>query len=316
MKWRMSALPTCFPRLWAVFEGTFLFLLVKNGTPRLSQPTKIGRDRMERVLKGMTAIVTGGAGGIGTATSRVLADRGARVVVADIDGDRARATADAINADGGTALGIHVDIGDEASVKEMFGATLAAFGRLDILDNNAALLTSDYAQRDLDIARMETEVWDRTFQVNTRGTMICCREALQIMEDQGSGVIINTASNLALQGNLIQAAYSASKAAVIQLTRSIATSHGKRGIRCNAVLPGLTASKAALDNLPSRLREIVEEETLTPYLGDPMDIAYTVAFLVSREARYITGQTIVADGGTSVHIPGYARFNELFSGAE
>jgi NAD(P)-dependent dehydrogenase (short-subunit alcohol dehydrogenase family) len=271
---------------------------------------------MGRMLQGMAAIVTGGAGGIGAATCRVLAERGASVAVADVDGELARAVADAINAGGGKAIGLTVDIGDEASIIAMFGKVMGAFGRLDIIDNNAALLTQDYSQRDLDIARMETEVWDRTFQVNTRGTMICCREALKAMQSQGSGVIINTASNLALQGNVIQAAYSASKAAVIQLTRSIATSHGRRGIRCNTVLPGLTGSRAALENLPPRLREIVKEETLTPYLGDPMDIAYTVAFLASEEARYITGQTIVADGGTSVHIPGYARLNELFNGAE
>ncbi|NTI78493.1 SDR family NAD(P)-dependent oxidoreductase [Rhizobium rhizogenes] len=271
---------------------------------------------MAHALKGLVAVVTGGAGGIGSATCRVLAERGASVAVADLDGERAQAVAEAINAGGGKAIGLSVDIGDEASIVAMFTATLKVFGRLDIIDNNAALLTQDYAQRDLDIARMETQVWDRTFQVNTRGTMLCCREALKIMEVQGSGVIINTASNLALQGNVIQAAYSASKAAVIQLTRSIATSHGRRGIRCNAVLPGLTGSKAALENLPPRLREIVKEETLTPYLGDPIDIAFTVAFLASAEARYITGQTIVADGGTSVHIPGYARLNDLFNGAE
>lgn len=263
-------------------------------------------------LAGKVAIVTGGAGGIGAATCRVMAERGAKVIVADLDGARADAVAAAIRDAGGEAIGVAVDIGDEASIARMFAATLEAYGRLDILDNNAALLTQDFAMRDRDIATMETEVWDRTFHVNTRGTMICCREALKIFEKQRSGVIINTASNLALQGNVIQAAYSASKAAVIQFTRSIATSHGKRGIRCNSVLPGLTASKAALENLPSRLREVVEEETLTPHLGDPMDIAHTVAFLASDEARYITGQTIIADGGTSAHIPGFARLSEFF----
>lgn len=262
-------------------------------------------------LEGKVAIVTGGAGGIGAATSRLLAQRGAKVVVADIDGGRAAEVARDI---GGTALAVTVDLADEASIAAMFAATLDAFGRLDAIDNNAALLTPDYARRDLDIATMETEVWDDTFRVNTRGTMICCREALKIMEKQGSGVIVNTASNLALQGNVIQAAYSASKAAVIQMTRSIATSHGKRGIRCNAVLPGLTGSKAALGNLPPRLIEIVTEETLTPYLGDPMDIAHAVAFLVSDEARHITGQCLTVDGGTSAHIPGYARLSDMVAG--
>lgn len=265
-------------------------------------------------LEDKVAIVTGGAGGIGAATCRLMAARGARVVVADLDVERAQAVADAIVADGGAALAVRLDLAEEASIVAMIAQTITAFGRLDVIDNNAALLTADFARRDLDVASMETEVWDQTFQVNTRGTMICCREALKVMERQGGGVIINTASNLALQGNVIQAAYSASKAAVIQMTRSIATSHGKRGIRCNAVLPGLTGSQAALANLPSRLIEIVTEETLTPYLGVPEDIAHAVAFLASDEARYITGQCFVVDGGTSVHIPGFARLSEMVAG--
>lgn len=265
---------------------------------------------MARSLDGEVAIVTGGAGGIGSATCKVLAERGARVVVADID----LAPAEAVAAELGDAIAIKVDLASEAEIVALFAATLARYGRLDIIDNNAALLSPEIAQADHDVATMATDIWDRIFAVNTRGTMLCCREALKIMEKQGSGVIINTASNLALQGNVIQAAYSASKAAVLQLTRSIATSHGKRGIRCNSVLPGLTASKAALEHLPQRLREIVEEETLTPYLGDPMDIAHAVAFLASAEARYITGQMIVVDGGTSAHIPGFARLSEMIAG--
>jgi NAD(P)-dependent dehydrogenase (short-subunit alcohol dehydrogenase family) len=263
-------------------------------------------------LHGRVAIVTGGAGGIGSATARVLADRGARVVVADIDLARARGVADGIAAAGHEAVAAEVDIAAPESIANLFDEVRRRFGRLDIIDNNAALLTPEMAQKDRDIASMTLDVWDVTFAVNVRGTMLCCRHALAMMEGQGAGVIINTASNLALQGNVIQAAYSASKAAIIQMSRSIATSHGKRGIRCNTVLPGLTASPAALNNLPKRLREVVEEETLTPYLGDPMDIAYTVAFLASDEARYITGQAIVADGGTSAHIPGFARLSEFF----
>lgn len=271
---------------------------------------------MARSLEGKVAIVTGGSGGIGSATCRLMAERGARVVVADINKAGAEALAAEIGKSGGEAIAVAVDLAHEDQILAMFEATRRAFGRLDIMDNNAALLTPELAPRDLDVARMETAVWDMTFAVNVRGTMICCREALKIMEAQGSGVIVNTASNLALQGNVIQAAYSSSKAAVIQMSRAIATSHGKRGIRCNTVLPGLTASPAALNNLPKRLKEIVLEETLTPYLGDPMDIANAVAFLASDEARYITGQTIVVDGGTSVHIPGFARLSEMMASGQ
>lgn len=260
-------------------------------------------------LDGKVTIVTGGAGGIGSAVCRIMAEHGARVVVADIARERAEAVAEEIE---GEAIAVAVDLAEETSIKALFAATLDRFGRLDVIDNNAALLTPELARADGDIEHMATADWDATFAVNTRGTMIACREALKIMSSQGSGVIINTASNLALQGNVIQAAYSASKAAVIQMTRSIATSHGKRGIRCNAVLPGLTGTPAALAHLPDELRATVEEETLTPYLGTPEDIAHLVAFLASDEARYITGQAFAADGGTSVHIPGYARLNRFF----
>lgn len=263
---------------------------------------------MAYTLDGKVSLVTGGAGGIGAEVCRIMAAQGARIVVADIAQDRAVAVADGLD---GEAIALGVDLADEASIKAMIQTTFDHFGRIDVIDNNAALLTPEMAMRDGDIEHMATEDWDATFAVNTRGTMIACREALKIMTPQGNGVIINTASNLALQGNLIQAAYSASKAAVIQMTRSIATSHGKRGIRANAVLPGLTGTEAALAHLPDELRATVEEETLTPYLGAPEDIAHLVAFLASDEARYITGQAFAADGGTSVHIPGFARLSRF-----
>jgi NAD(P)-dependent dehydrogenase (short-subunit alcohol dehydrogenase family) len=264
-------------------------------------------------LANRVVIVTGGAGGIGSATAQLFAEKGARVVVADIAEAAARDVADRI---GGGAIAFGLDLADETSIEAMFEATLSAFGRLDVLDNNAAALSPDMARRDGDIEHMENGVWDRAFLVNTRGAMIACRRALKIMSAQRSGAIVNVASNLALQGHVIQAAYSASKAALIQMTRSIATSHGRLGIRCNAVLPGLTGTPAALSHLPPRLLEIVAEETPTPYLGAPVDIAEAVVFLASDAARYVNGHCLVADGGTTIHTPGYARLSEFFSSAE
>jgi NAD(P)-dependent dehydrogenase (short-subunit alcohol dehydrogenase family) len=257
-------------------------------------------------LQGKVALVTGAASGIGAATATLLSQAGARVIVADIDEAGAERHAATLQ----NARGRFVDLADQVSIETMIDETLAEWGRLDILHNNAADLSAGV--RDADIETMDLDVWDRAFSVNVRGTMLCCKLALPAMVRQGGGVIINTASNLGLQGHLIQAAYSASKAAVIQMTRSIATSHGKRGIRCNAVLPGLTLSPSAEANLPAELREIVLGETLTPYLGRPDDIAHTVLFLASDEARYITGQIVTADGGTSIHVPGFARFSALF----
>ncbi|MFV0383153.1 SDR family NAD(P)-dependent oxidoreductase [Paracoccus sp. (in: a-proteobacteria)] len=268
---------------------------------------------MAYTLDGKVTIVTGGAGGIGAQVCAIMAAHGARLVVADLSELRAAGVAEELRANGAEAVHLGVDLADEASIVAMFAATMARFGRLDVIDNNAALLTPEMAMRDGNIENMDTADWDATFAVNTRGTMIACREALRIMSPQGAGVIVNTASNLALQGNVIQAAYAASKAAVIQMTRSIATSHGRKGIRCNAVLPGLTGTPAALAHLPPELRETVGEETLTPYLGAPQDIAHLVAFLASDEARYITGQAFAADGGTSAHVPGFARLSRFFA---
>lgn len=274
----------------------------------------LGRKQVSP-LQGKVAIITGASGGIGSATARLFAERGARLVLGDINVDAARQVEQEIRNAGGSAAAVGLDLADADSVRALVDTALAHFGRVDVLDNNAADLSPERGPRDRDIESMDLDVWDWAFRVNVRGTMLCCKHVLPHMVRQGGGSIINTASNLALQGNVIQAAYSASKAAVLQMTRSIAASHGKAGIRCNAVLPGLTLSPAAVNNLPAELRDIVESETLTPYLGEPMDIAYAVAFLASDEARYVTGLNLVADGGTSAHVPGFARLRAMIGQA-
>jgi NAD(P)-dependent dehydrogenase (short-subunit alcohol dehydrogenase family) len=262
-------------------------------------------------LKDKVAVITGAAGGIGAATARIMAERGARLVLADLRLEAAERLARHIAEAGGSALALPLDLASEEAIQNVVLATLRTFGRIDVLHNNAADLSPEVTLHDRDIEGMDAGIWDRVFRVNVRGTMLCCKYALPHMVKQGGGSIINTASNLGLQGNLVQAAYSASKAAVLQLTRSIAASHGRRGIRCNAVSPGLVLTPAARENLPPRLHEIVASETLTPYLGAPEDIAAVVAFLASDEARYVTGQNWVADGGTVSHVPGFSQLREL-----
>lgn len=260
-------------------------------------------------MDGKVAIVTGGAGGIGWATAQLLAARGARVVLADIAADRARELAATLPG----ALALPLDLESEASIEALIAQVAAQFGRLDVLHNNAALLGPEIAQADGDVEAMDTALWDRTFAVNVRGTMIACRAALPHLR-ASRGNIVNTVSNLALQGHLIQAAYSSSKAAIIQLTRAIAASHGAHGVRCNAVAPGMTMTPALAAAFPPALRRAVEEETLRDRLGAPEDIAEAVAFLASDAARNITGQVLVADGGCSAHVPGIARFRDFFTG--
>ncbi|MEY2942794.1 MAG: hypothetical protein RLY97_808, partial [Pseudomonadota bacterium] len=211
------------------------------------------------------------------------------------------------------ALAVRLDLEDEASVEAMIAATIAHYGQLDILHNNAALLGPDIAQADGDVEAMDTALWDRTYAVNVRGTMIACRAALPHLV-AARGNIVNTVSNLALQGHIIQAAYSSSKAAIIQMTRAIAASHGRRGVRCNAVAPGMTMTPALHAAFPPVLRQAVEDETLRSQLGEPEDIAEAVAFLASDAARNITGQVLVADGGCASHVPGIAQFRTFFSG--
>jgi NAD(P)-dependent dehydrogenase (short-subunit alcohol dehydrogenase family) len=259
-------------------------------------------------LDGKVAIVTGGAGGIGSATVRLMTERGARVVIADLDRDRAATLADRL---GPTTLAVALDLADPGSITAMVNGTVAHFGRLDILDNNAAFLDPDMAKRDRDVEDMDLAVWDKTFAVNLRGTMLATKAALPHLRASGAGAIVNTVSNLALQGHVIQAAYAASKAGLIQLTRSIAASHGRRGVRCNAVAPGMTMTPALAQAFPAHIRALVEAETLQPRLGEPQDIAEAVCFLASDAARNITGQCLVSDGGLASHVPGIAGFMAL-----
>jgi NAD(P)-dependent dehydrogenase (short-subunit alcohol dehydrogenase family) len=260
-------------------------------------------------LDGKVAIITGGAGGIGAATARLMTARGAQVAIADIAFDAAQALAAMIPG----ALPIALDLEQEASIEAMIAQALAHFGRLDILHNNAALLGPDIARADGDIEQMDTALWDRTYRVNVRGTMIACRAALPHLR-ASAGNIVNTVSSLALQGHIIQAAYSSSKAAIIQMTRAIAASHGRAGVRCNAVAPGMTMTPALREAFPPALRAVVEEETLRDQLGDPQDIAEAVAFLASDAARNITGHTIACDGGGTSHVPGLGGFRTFFEG--
>lgn len=247
------------------------------------------------------AIVTGSAGGIGAATATLFVERGARVVLADIDLAGASAVAESL---GDVAVALPVDLADAASIERMVAQSVAHFGRIDILHNNAAYVDQSMAIGDLDVESLDLAVWDKSFAVNLRGTMLACRFAMPHLRAHGRGAIVNTVSNLALQGGVIRAAYSASKAALIQLTRAIAASHGRRGVRCNAVAPGMTLTPTLIAAAPPEVRQAVADETLRDRLGSPEDIAETVAFLASDSAANITGQCIVCDGGLASHVPG------------
>ena len=258
-------------------------------------------------VEGKAALVTGAGGGIGAACALMLAREGAAVAVADIDLAAAQRTVARIEEEGGRAIALRVDMGDEASVIAMVDAAAQALGGLDILHNNAAD-TRLSGTRDSAVEKVDTGVWDDILRINLRGTMIASRAAIPHLRKRG-GAIINTSSNAALAGALSHSAYSASKAAINSLTQSIATQHGKEGIRCNAVSPGLIVTPATQDSYAaSGVGDIMLRHQLSPRLGRPEDIAAAVVFLASDEAAFITGQVICVDGGSLAHQPYVADF--------
>jgi NAD(P)-dependent dehydrogenase (short-subunit alcohol dehydrogenase family) len=258
-------------------------------------------------FKGKVAIVTGGASGIGEATCRRLVAEGATVVIGDINGDRAAALANEL---GAAASAVQFDAVDVASIERLVKGTIDRYGRLDVLHNNAALTSPALHAKDTNAIDIDFETWDLVFAANLRGYLAGCKYALPTMIKQGSGAIVNTASTGAFSGDVTRMAYSVSKAAIIGLTRQIATHHGKQGIRCNAVAPGLVLSpgtRAAAANVI----QVMQRHLLSPQIGEPDDLAALVCFLASDEARYINGQAYIADGGMLAHNPAMADLIDL-----
>jgi NAD(P)-dependent dehydrogenase (short-subunit alcohol dehydrogenase family) len=253
-------------------------------------------------LAGKVAIVTGAASGIGAATAEALAREGARIVVADIDVDGAHRQAGRIRNAGGDAIGVAVDIGNESEVRALIEQAVTSFGRLDVVHNNAAA-THLGGTLDVPVHEADLKVWSQTMHVNVCGTMLVTKHALTQMLAQGAGSIINSASAAALAGDLGHPAYSASKAAIISLTQSVATSYGKAGIRCNAVVPGLILTAAAEIAFAGARGEMMLRHHLTPRLGRPEDVAAAVVYLASDESAFVTGHVLRIDGGSSAQLP-------------
>jgi NAD(P)-dependent dehydrogenase (short-subunit alcohol dehydrogenase family) len=253
-------------------------------------------------LAGKVAFVTGGGGGIGGATADALAREGASVAVVDIDGGAAEVVAERIEHSGGVAVAFEADLADEEQVSAAISATVSRFGRLDVVHNNAALTESDFLSRDTDVSGLSLEVWERTMAVNLRSQMLTCKHAVQEMVRGGGGSIVNMSSGASLKGDRTRTAYGVSKAGVNALSMYVATSHGKQGIRVNTIVPGLIITDAVRAHLDESMLARLAKVPLTPYLGQPDDVADLVVFLASDESRYITGQMIVIDGGMSAHV--------------
>jgi NAD(P)-dependent dehydrogenase (short-subunit alcohol dehydrogenase family) len=253
------------------------------------------------ILAGKIVIVTGAAGNLGGACAREMAREGALLVISDLPGTGLEEVAAQIRETGGEVVAHEADISSESDVTALIGATTRAFGGLDALVNVAALMQG--IQNDGDLLAMTVAYWDRVMAVNLRGTMLCCKHAIPDMLERGGGAIVNFGSTAAFLGDMGQFAYSVTKAGLLSLTRSIATTYGKQGIRCNSVCPGSVWSEETKAQMPGAMLEMMTRTRLTPRLGLPEDIGRMVGFLVSEKADYCTGQVFMVDGGGTVHQP-------------
>jgi NAD(P)-dependent dehydrogenase (short-subunit alcohol dehydrogenase family) len=253
-----------------------------------------------RRLDGKSVIVTGSGTGIGEAVATLAANEGAAVLVADVDSNGAARVARQICDAGNEALACHLDLADEGSIQAMIAAARQAFGGIDSLINNAAKTT--LTARDGSVEEMDTAIWDETMHVNLRGTMLACKHAIPALRERGGGSIVNIASGAALKGGPALTAYGVSKAGIVTLGQYVAAQHGAEGIRCNTIAPGVVLTPKTMDAFgPEKVQAKVRRSLLSPRLGRPMDIAWTVLWLIADEGAYVNGQCISVDGGMTAH---------------
>ena len=267
---------------------------MESSPPRGGAPVTAGA-RADRLLEGRVAVITGAASGIGRAEVGLFAEEGALVVAVDIDPSVAS------DLPRGAALGVICDVASAAEVATAVERALTEFGRLDVLVNNAAVVVwgrvGDCSEAD----------WDIAMKVNAKGTWLMCRQVLPAMVDQKQGVIINTASGVGLRPTEGLAAYSASKAAIICLTRSIAMEYGAHGIRANTICPGVIDTpmndRVAMwrsDFLGQQAQSLLQNYPLRR-MGGPQEIAEVAVFLASERASFLTGAAVPVDGGRTLH---------------
>jgi NAD(P)-dependent dehydrogenase (short-subunit alcohol dehydrogenase family) len=243
-------------------------------------------------LDGRVAIVTGGAQGIGRHYAAALAAEGATVVIGDIvDGADAAAAIE-------SAVALRLDVSEEGSVRDVVAEVAARFGHVDILVNNAALCA---ALSPVPTVEMDVALWDRVMAVNARGPFLMAKHVVPVMRERGYGKIINISTGMALRGVPGMQHYAASKGAVLSLTRCLSRELGRDGICVNAVAPGLTLSETVVASQPEFLaavREPYNQSKAIPRDQYPHDLIGTIVFLASSDSDFVTGQTIVVDGGS------------------
>jgi len=247
-------------------------------------------------LQNKNAIVTGGAGGIGRATSLAFAAEGANVAVVDLNADAAEAVAEEIRAAGGSAVAIAADVSSEADIERVVASVVDGFGGVDVVFNNAGIIRRTTA------VETTVEEWDRVFGVNVRAIFLMCKHVVPIMAANGGGSIVNTGSGWGLKGGGQAISYCASKGAVVNMTRALAIDHGPQGIRVNSVNPGDVDTGMLRDEarqLGQDQAGFLAEAAERPLnrMGQPSEIAAAVVWLASEESSYVTGAALVVDGG-------------------
>jgi 3-oxoacyl-[acyl-carrier protein] reductase len=241
-------------------------------------------------MKGHTAVITGGGRGIGKAIAETLARRGVNIVVVDVNLDIARETADYLRTLGVRSIPARADVSKASDVSAIFETAAKEFEKVEILVNNAGIT------KDGLLMRMREEDWDAVININLKGTFLCSKEAVRLMSKQRYGRIINIASIVAFMGNPGQANYSASKAGIVGLTKTVAKEYAGRGITSNAVAPGFITT-AMTDALPENVKTEMMKSIPMNRFGAVDDVANAVAFFAANESGYVTGQVIHVNGG-------------------
>jgi len=247
-------------------------------------------------LSGKVAIITGAATGIGKASAKLFAHEGARVVVADIDVAGGPQAVRELQDTGGAAIYVKADVTDPPQVQALMERTLEAFGRIDVLFNNAAV--NLFAR----VTETSAGEWDRVMAVNVKGVFLCCKYAIPIMQRQGGGVIVNSSSAAGIVGLRNLAAYTASKGAVLQLTKNLALDYARDHIRVNALCPGVTATEMTVkmivtSNDPEAERARLSSGNALGRMAEPEEIARAALYLASDASSFVTGAHLLVDGG-------------------
>jgi 3-oxoacyl-[acyl-carrier protein] reductase len=244
-------------------------------------------------LENKVAIITGAGSGIGREAALLFAKEGAKVVVADVNEKGGEETVAEIKKNRGEGFFAKLDVSNREQTRQVVRETLERYGRIDVLINNAGII------QDALVLKMTEEQWDRVININLKGAFNCIQAVVEVMLNQGNGVIINTSSIVGLNGNIGQVNYAAAKAGLIGMTKTLAKELGKKGIRVNAVAPGFITTPMT-STVPEKILEMMREKTPLRRLGETRDVAYAYLYLASDEANYVNGAVLCVDGGLTI----------------